>query len=138
MESTDSGDVSHPQESLESPFVLHERFVEQLAQQGWFRKPLVREAFASVARHLFLPAFRPSEVYRDVAITTTERAGVAVSSSSQPSFMALMIDQLDVRPGQRLLEVGTGTGYNATILSKLVGTSGCVISIGFRSVRNGA
>lgn len=50
------------------------------------------------------------------------------SSSTMPSLMAAMLDALDVAPGQRILEVGTGTGYNAALLSKLVGPGGSVLT----------
>src|SRR5215204_4057723 len=55
--------------------------------------------------------------------------GRPISSSSQPAIMAVMLDQLDVRPGQRVLEIGTGTGYNAALLAELVGGSGAVTTV---------
>jgi protein-L-isoaspartate(D-aspartate) O-methyltransferase len=42
--------------------------------------------------------------------------------------MAVMLEQLDVRPGQRVLEVGAGSGYNAVLLATLVGPGGLVVS----------
>jgi protein-L-isoaspartate(D-aspartate) O-methyltransferase len=53
---------------------------------------------------------------------------VPISSSSQPSLMAQMLQDLELQPGQRVLEVGTGTGYNAALLAHLVGP-GLVTSI---------
>jgi protein-L-isoaspartate O-methyltransferase len=44
-------------------------------------------------------------------------------------MMASMLEQLDLRPGQRVLEVGAGTGYNAALLAKIVGARGRVISV---------
>jgi methyltransferase of ATP-grasp peptide maturase system len=50
------------------------------------------------------------------------------SSSTQPRLMAWMLHALDLRPGMRVLEVGTGTGYNAALLAHLLGPD-CVVSI---------
>src|SRR5207245_2580927 len=47
-------------------------------------------------------------------------AGVPISSSSQPSLMAQMLEDLRLTPGLRVLEVGAGTGYNAALLAHAV------------------
>lgn len=51
------------------------------------------------------------------------------SSCSQPSVVAAMLDALDVHDGHRVLEIGTGTGWNAALLCERVGTHGYVISV---------
>lgn len=69
-------------------------------------------------------------VYQDQAIVTTkDQRGIPASSSSQPSMMASMLEQLDLRSGQRVLEVGAGSGYNAALLARIVGARGQVISV---------
>jgi protein-L-isoaspartate(D-aspartate) O-methyltransferase len=86
-------------------------------------------AFLAVPRHLFLPGVPPERAYRDEAIATKIEGGLPVSSSSQPAIMAIMLEQLDVRPGMRVLEIGAGTGYNAALLQHLVGQRGRVVTI---------
>jgi len=57
----------------------------------------------------------------ELARRTGPVAGTPTSSSSMPSIMAIMLEELRVRDGQRVLEIGTGTGYNAALLSHRCG-----------------
>ena len=96
---------------------------------GALTQPAVESAFRAVPRHVFLPGVPLEEAYRDDAIPTKKADGRAISSSSQPAIMAIMLEQLGVQPGQRVLEIGAGTGYNAALLSHLVGPSGRVVTV---------
>lgn len=113
----------------------------QLAAQGVLENPAWASAFAATPRHLFTPRVLASDgtlplagqhrwleaVYSDTALLTqTAPAGdgeqeLPTSSSSQPAVMAIMLDRLDTRPGHRVLEVGTGTGYNTALLCHRLG-----------------
>jgi protein-L-isoaspartate(D-aspartate) O-methyltransferase len=113
---------------------LRRRFVEQLRRNGAPMPPELAAAFTAVPREVFVaegfqrrdgswvrpgaPGFRAA-VYRDDVLVTKIDGRVAVSSSSQPSLMAIMLDALVVRPGDRVLEIGAGTGYNAALLAAL-------------------
>ena len=109
---------------------LHQRLVDDLAGKGLLDNPRLRAAFQAIRREHFLPEVERECVYHDDAITTqTGSGGMATSSSSQPSIMALMLAQLDPQPGDRVLEVGAGTGYNAALLAHLVGPGGQVTTI---------
>ena len=55
--------------------------------------------------------------------------GVTTSSASQPSMMAIMLGQLDLQPGHRVLEIGAGTGYNAALMARIVGPGGRVVAV---------
>lgn len=109
---------------------LLDQMVDQLKADGYLRSPAVEAAFRAVPRHLFLPDEPLAEVYdRHRAIVTRLDGAVPVSSSSAPDIMAIMLERLDVEPGDRLLEIGTGTGYNAALLWRLATRSGSVTSI---------
>src|SRR5918996_317193 len=111
-----------------------QQLVRQLESASAIRSPAVRQAFLEVPREIFIPDVAKllgvAAVYRDEAYPTkTDPRGDAVSSSSQPGIMASMLEELRVFPGHRVLEVGAGTGYNAALLSVLVGPKGRVTSL---------
>ncbi len=108
---------------------LREALIEALQRKGALTDARIAAAFAAVPRHLFLPGVPPERVYRDEAIITKAHDGINLSSSSQPAMMALMLGQLAIEPGQRILEIGAGTGYNAALLRFLVGARGQVTTI---------
>jgi protein-L-isoaspartate(D-aspartate) O-methyltransferase len=113
---------------------LRERYVEQIRRDGVDLPARLAAAFGAVPRETFVAGgfqrrdggwARPGDrdfldlVYRDDVLVTKVDDGTPVSSSSQPSLMAIMLDALDVRPGARVLEIGAGTGYNGALLSAL-------------------
>jgi protein-L-isoaspartate(D-aspartate) O-methyltransferase len=109
-------------------------YVAALRRGGAPLDPALAAAFAAVPREAFVVdgfqgrngvwvhrddrAFLDA-VYRDDVLITKVTGTTPVSSSSQPSLMALMLAALDVRPGMRVLEIGAGTGYNAALLAAL-------------------
>ncbi len=108
---------------------MHQRLVDQVKSSGHIRNARVEAAFRAVPRHLFLPNVAPAEVYRDQAIAIQSINGQVVSSSSQPTIMAIMLEQLQLQPGQNVLEIGSGTGYNAALMAHIVGPIGKVTTI---------
>ncbi len=108
---------------------LHQQLVDQMKSGGHLASRSIEAVFRAVPRHLFLPDTPLEEVYSDQAIATKSLQERIVSSSSQPTMMAIMLQQLDLRPGQRVLEIGAGTGYNAALLARLVGKRGQVVTI---------
>lgn len=124
----------------------HQRLVDLLIARGdLWSQPLI-QAFRATPRHHFLNrlyeyhrpggwqeislgTLGPRElglIYSDRVLTTRlseesgQASGIAISSSSQPSLMAQMLEDLQPGPGMRVLEIGTGTGYNAALLANVV------------------
>ncbi|WP_141278014.1 methyltransferase domain-containing protein [Pseudonocardia hydrocarbonoxydans] len=103
--------------------------VDALVASGRIRSAAVEQAFRDVPRHLFLPGRTVEAAYADGAVAVQHVEGVATSSASQPSMVAIMLEQLDLQPGARVLEIGAGTGWNAGLMARLVGPSGAVVSV---------
>lgn len=104
--------------------------VDKLRERGSIRSAAVGEAMLAVPRHRFVPEAPLRAAYADdVFVTKRNNEGDALSSASQPAIVAEMLEQLDVKPGHRVLEIGAGTGYNAALLDALVGPSGSVIAV---------
>jgi protein-L-isoaspartate(D-aspartate) O-methyltransferase len=101
-----------------------------LRADGVVSSQRVDEAVRVVPRHMFVPSVPLQQAYADdVVHTKRDSAGVAISAASQPRIVAMMLEQLGVEPGQRVLEIGAGTGYNAALLAHLVGEHGQVTTI---------
>ena len=77
--------------------------------------PQVRAALAKVERHRFVPAGQQSLAYRNHPLPIG--AGQTIS---QPYIVALSTDLVGPQPGQRVLEIGTGSGYQAAMLAEIV------------------
>ncbi|MGH3869744.1 MAG: methyltransferase domain-containing protein [Pseudonocardiaceae bacterium] len=137
---------------MTDPRVPSQRMLDQLTSSGELT-PAWSEAFAAVPRHQFIPgmiwitlgaelvplhrADNPQEwmqrVYGPAAVITQvddghpagpgRRGRYITSSASQPNVVALMLDALDAQPGMRVLEIGTGTGYNAALLAHRLGSA---------------
>ena len=107
----------------------HRALVEELKRKGCVQTVAVEAALCAVPRHLFVPHVSIEEAYGDRVISTKYIGDRLVSSASQPAMVALMLEQLALEPGQRVLEVGTGSGYNAALMAHLVGEAGQVVSV---------
>jgi len=113
-----------------SPEAARARMAADLMASGRALSRPVRDAFARVPRHLFVPEVGGAAAYRDEAfVLKCGPDGVPLSSSSQPAMMAIMLEQLELQPGHRVLEVGTGSGYNAAVMAAVTGPGGKVVSI---------
>ncbi len=92
------------------------RLVADLVRSGDIRTDEVREAFLRVPRESFVrPEYR-AQAYEDAPLPIGE--GQTISA---PSMIAIMLEEAGLRPGDRVLEVGTGSGYHAALVACLVG-----------------
>jgi len=109
------------------------------------RNMAIVAAFAAVPRERFLgpppwrvlsdrrldqsfvtPDGEPHWIYHDVLVTIDETRRL---NNGLPSLWAASLDQLDLRRGQRVLQVGAGTGYYAAVLAEIVGPDGRVVAV---------
>jgi protein-L-isoaspartate(D-aspartate) O-methyltransferase len=116
--------------SNESPESLRAAMVDQILKAGHARSPAVEKAMRTMPRHQFVPAASLEDAYADIAVITKQAPdGAALSCASVPTIVAMMLDQLDVQLGDRVLEIGAGTGYNAALLAQLTGPTGQVTTV---------
>ena len=109
---------------------LRNTLVDQLRAEGHARTTAVETALRTVPRHVFVPDASLEDAYANAPVHIKyDTDGTSISCASQPGVVALMLDQLDVHPGERVLELGAGTGYNAGLLAHLVGESGHVTTL---------
>jgi protein-L-isoaspartate(D-aspartate) O-methyltransferase len=90
------------------------RMVEEQIQLRGISDSRVLQAFLKVPRHEFVPQRLRLEAYRDCPLPIGEGQTI-----SQPYMVASMTRAADVQPGDRVLEIGTGSGYQAAILAEL-------------------
>ncbi|SFW74762.1 methyltransferase domain-containing protein [Amycolatopsis australiensis] len=123
---------------------LNHALVEQLVDKRALTTPGWRAAFEALPRHLFAPRFTLPDnlggeshdaadrgrqedwlraVYQDEALLTDfDERGILVSSCSAPTVVATMLEQSGATEGDSVLEIGTGTGWTAALLSRRLGS----------------
>jgi protein-L-isoaspartate(D-aspartate) O-methyltransferase len=110
--------VCHSQTPTEDSFSAERKRMvqEQLAAPGRdIKNSRVLDAMATVPRHEFLPEAERKFAYWDEPLPIGYGQTI-----SQPFIVAFMTEQLDPKPADRVLEIGTGSGYQAAVLSRLV------------------
>jgi protein-L-isoaspartate(D-aspartate) O-methyltransferase len=93
---------------------LRRAMVEDQIRKRGIRSPRLLEALARVPRHLFVPEELSAHAYEDRALSIGEGQTI-----SQPYMVAAMTEYLELEGNERVLEVGTGSGYQAAVLAEL-------------------
>jgi len=96
--------------------------VRALAEKGISERTL--SAMKKVPRHLFVPSIHKSRAYVD----SPQPIGHAQTISA-PHMVAMMCDLLELEEGQKILEIGAGSGYNAAVMAEIIGKKGKIYSI---------
>ena len=94
---------------------LRRRMVDETVEGAGVKNPEVLKSMRSVPRHEFVPAGQRKEAYFDMALPIGEGQTI-----SPPFVVASMTEYLDPQPTDKVLEIGTGSGYQAAILSGIV------------------
>ncbi|MCD4748424.1 MAG: protein-L-isoaspartate(D-aspartate) O-methyltransferase [Thermoanaerobaculales bacterium] len=93
---------------------LREKMVKRQIEAMGVQEPSVLAAIRSVPRHLFMPEENRERAYED-----SPQAIGQGQTISQPYIVALMTELLEVKPGGRVLEIGTGSGYQAAVIAAM-------------------
>ncbi|NPA85981.1 MAG: protein-L-isoaspartate(D-aspartate) O-methyltransferase [bacterium] len=102
----------------------NEELVEYLCRHGYISSERVRRAFLKVDRRDFVPPQYKKYAYLDEPLPIGK--GQTISA---PSVVAKTLELAEIEPGQKVLEIGTGSGYLTALLAELVGPQGLVVSV---------
>jgi protein-L-isoaspartate(D-aspartate) O-methyltransferase len=100
------------------------RMVKNLQRSGYVKSQAVADAMLTIPRHEFLPGPIQKSAYVDSPLPIGK--GQTISA---PHMVAMMLEKLDLKEGQKVLEVGGGSGYHAALVAHMVGKEGLVVSI---------
>jgi len=100
------------------------RLVQDLKKKGYLENSGVIKSFETVPRENFIPSKYEKQAYVDRPLSIGE--GQTISA---PSMIAIMLEVLKVEEGQKILEIGTGSGYNAALMAEMVGEEGKIYSV---------
>jgi len=100
------------------------RLVKKLKNEGYIKTPLVEKAFLEVPRENFVPDHLKKSAYLDIPL----EIGFGQTISA-PHMVAIMCEALVLKKGQKVLEIGSGSGYHAAVVSEIIGERGRVYSV---------
>lgn len=98
--------------------------VDSLIKEGWLKTPEIIEAFRKIKRADFLPEDMENLAELDEALPIGKGQTI-----SQPLVVAFMLELLEPKKGEKILDVGSGSGWTSALLAEIVGKEGKVISL---------
>ena len=101
-----------------------EQLVDRLVKDSYIKSDIVKKAFLTIPRENFVPEYLKLQAYVDRPLEIGK--GQTISA---PHMVAIMCEALDIQKGQKILEIGAGSGYHAAIVSQLAGEKGHIYTI---------
>lgn len=101
-----------------------ENLIDNLVKEGWLRTPHIIEAFKKIKREDFLQEGMSEVAEADMALPIGYSQTI-----SQPSTVAFMFEELKPKEGDKIMDVGSGSGWTTALLAEIVGEKGRVVGI---------
>ena len=108
---------------------LRNELVDNLLIEGSIVTAHVEAAMRLLPRETFASWISVKEAYKNRAITNPAALGDDISTISQPSAVARFLEGFDLKPRMNVLEIGAGTGYQAALMSHIIGDSGNITTL---------
>lgn len=101
-----------------------ESLIKNLIDSGYLKTPRIIEAFRKISRVDFVPDNLKSEAYKDIPLPIGHGQTI-----SQPATVAFMLELLDLRAGDKILDIGYGSGWTTALMAHIVGSEGRVCAV---------
>ena len=101
-----------------------DKLVDDMISSGMLKSPLIIDAFRTIDRKYFVPEEYEDEAYADMPLPIGDYQTI-----SQPSTVAFMLERLDPKDGNTVLDIGSGSGWTTALLCYMVGNKGSVIGL---------
>ncbi len=98
--------------------------IDNLIKEGWLKTPEIISAFRKIKRADFMPENMKDSAEVDEAMLIGQGQTI-----SQPKVVAFMLELLEPKAGEKILDVGSGSGWTSALLSEIVGDKGRVVSL---------
>ncbi len=104
--------------------IERKNLVKSLKEKGIIKTKKVEEAFLKTPREKFVPEKQKNNAYKDTPLKIGKNQTI-----SAPHMVAIMCEELDISKGQKILEIGAGSGYHAAIVANIIGENGQIYTV---------